>query len=497
MPAREAVIAVDQGTSSTKAVAVDAAGIVLASERVPVGQGHPRPGCVEQDGEELATSVVTALQRTCAALEDRGVRPAAIGLSTQRESALVWDRATGRPVGPMLGWQDRRTAAAARAIAADRAAAQRVQQVTGLPLDPMFSALKVSWLLDAVDPDRSRSRAGALAVGTVDAWLVARLTGEHRIEAGNASRTQVLDVATATWDEDLLDLFRIPAAVLPRVVASDEPTRAVAVPGVPAIRVTGVLGDSHAALYGHGIREPGAVKVTLGTGSSVMGLGDVPAGALARTIAWATGPGGRPVLAFEGNILSAGSTFVWLAGILGVDPGEVVRLGLDAAAASPTTSCVDLVPAVAGLGAPWWDDRAQAVISGFDLGTDRSTLALAAVDALPLQVEDVLAAADAATGRRIGSVHVDGGPASDDRLVQRLADLTGRTVVRPAATGLSALGAAALAGRAAGLWDDLPAGTTATFAPALDPGVAASRRDRWRQAVARARLRPRPSEEDR
>ena len=479
MPALEVVIAVDQGTSSTKAIAVDSAGRIVAEASVPVGQAHPRPGWVEQDADEIADSVVRTLRDVSHGLD---ATPVAIGLSTQRESALVWDRASRRPLGPMLGWQDRRTAPRARGLADLPGVAARVRRVTGLPLDPMFSALKLAWLLDEVDPDRSRSQAGELAVGTVDCWLVARLTGEHRIELGNASRTQLLDVEQGTWDDELLDLFRIPRAVLPRLAASDEPTGPVAAQSVPAVPVTGVLGDSHAALYGHGVREPGAVKVTLGTGSSVMGLGDVPAGALARTIAWATP---EPVLAFEGNILSAGSTLVWLAGVLGMDTAALVQLGLDA-----PDSPIDLVPAVAGLGAPWWDDRAQAVITGFDLGTDRAALARAAVDSIPLQVEDVLVAADAATGTRIDTLHLDGGPAGNDQIAQRLADLTGRTVVRPTAAGLSARGAASLAGAAAGVWVALPAGESTTFIPALPLDVAAERYHRWLDAVARARLTP-------
>ncbi|MDP9830143.1 glycerol kinase [Kineosporia succinea] len=463
------VVAVDQGTSSTKAVAVSVSGEVVADVTVPVGIAHPSPGRVEQDAEELVTSVVTALGR----LGQLDGRVAAVGLSTQRESALVWERSTGKPLGPMLGWQDRRTAGRARALSGE---AGRVRSVTGLPLDPMFSALKIGWLLDEIDPDRRRSRAGELAVGTVDSWLLARLTGEHRIELGNAARTQLLSLDAGDWDAGLLELFGIPEAVLPRLTASDEPTALVDGLGVP---VTGVLGDSHAALYGHGIREAGSVKVTLGTGSSVMGLGDVVPGAMARTIAWAAPD---VALAFEGNILSSGSTLVWLSHVLGLSTGELIALGLD----SPD-SPVDLVPAVAGLGAPWWDPGAQAIITGFDLGTGRSALARAAVDAVVLQIEDVLEAADTATGERVGTVHVDGGPAGNDRLVQHLADLTGRTVVRPAATGLSALGAASLAGARAGLWESLPGGATRTFGPTTTSTIVKARRDRWRGAVERAR----------
>jgi glycerol kinase len=258
------------------------------------------------------------------------------------------------------------------------------------------------------------------------------------------------------------------------------------VPGLqPEARIHAVLGDSHAALYGHGVRDPGAVKVTLGTGSSVMGLSDrpVPGAALARTIAWSDP---QPHHAFEGNILATGATLVWLANLLGVEPADVAAL----AEAVPESS-VDLVPAFAGLGAPWWDGDAQAVLTGFDLGTGPADVARAAVDSIALQVEDVLAAADAVTGTRIGTVHVDGGPAGNDRLVQLLADLSQRRVRRPDVPGLSAVGAAHLAGLVAGVWtaaevlalerraDDLH--------PALAPERAAARRERWHAAVARAR----------
>lgn len=480
------VVAVDQGTSSTKALALDRTGAGVAWSTVPIGQAHPRAGWVEQDPEEIAASAVSAIQEVLGGIADRVV---AVGLSNQRESAVLWERSTGRALGPVLGWQDRRTADEARRLAP---AGERIRAVSGLPLDPMFSALKFGWLLDQVDPDRRRAEAGELVLGTVDAWLVHRLTGDERIEAGNASRTQLLDLDAVDWSDELLRLFRIPRAALPRIAASNEPTSPVR--GIaalaPTVAIRGVLGDSHAALYGHGVREPGAVKVTLGTGASVMGLtdGPVPGPALARTIAWSDA---RPHTAFEGNISAAGATLVWLGGLLGMEPADVVTLGL----AAPE-SAVDLVPAFAGLGAPWWDGDAQAVLTGFDLGTDRAAVARAAVESIALQIEDVLKAADAVTGTRIDTVHADGGPAGNDALVQVLADLTGRTVRRPDVPGLSAVGAAHLAGIGAGLWSAAEAldfdRRADDFVPALPPDQAERRRERWRLAVDRARLSHRP-----
>ena len=476
------VVAVDQGTSSTKAVALDRAGEVLGWASIPVAVRHPAPGRVEQDAEEIAASVIAALTEAVRDVADRVV---AVGLSTQRESAVAWDTATGRALGPMLGWQDRRTAERAQQLGGE---AGRVRRITGLPLDPMFSALKFEWLLDDIDPDRTRSSAGGITLGTLDAFLVRRLTGETRVEVGNASRTQLLDLATLDWSPELLALFRVPAAALPRVVASDVPTDPVigvqALP--PHVRIHAVLGDSHAALYGHGAREAGDVKATLGTGSSVMGL--LPealdlGGALATTVAWAAP---EPRYAFEGNILATGATLVWLAELFGASPSAIAESGLDA-----PPSAIDLVPAFGGLGAPWWDASAGAVLSGFDLGTSRAALARAAVEAIPLQIEDVLAAAESATGIAIEQVLVDGGPAANDRLVQLIADLTGRAVSRPDLSGLSAVGAARLAGIAAGVWTehDVTGGDhpTARFTPSLSDSDLTARRARWHRAVELAR----------
>ncbi|MFF2053482.1 FGGY family carbohydrate kinase [Leifsonia sp. NPDC058194] len=488
---RDVIVAVDQGTSSTKAVAVDRAGTVLGRGSVAIGQDHPLPGWVEQSADEIATSVaVAAAEAARQAAEAHGARVAGVALSTQRESAVVWDRETGEPLGPVLGWQDRRTADAARALGA-AGHGERVRAVCGLPIDPMFSALKFAWLLDAVDPDRRLSGAGRIGVGTVDAWLAQRLTGEFRVEAGNASRTALLDLGALDWSDELLDLFRIPRAALPRVAASDQATEAVrGIDALPAgTRIHAVLGDSHAALFGHGARTPGAVKVTLGTGSSVMGLlagrEQAPAG-LVTTVAWSLD---APSYAFEGNILSTGATLVWLAGLLGSTPEELIALA-GAAGRGEAAHGVDLVPAFAGLGAPWWDEHAQAVLSGFDLGTSRAEVARAAVDSIALQIGDVLDAASSGGDRAGETVLVDGGPAANDVLVQRIADLTGRSVRRPGSAGLSALGAARLGGVSAGIWgDDDFGGDTAAelFRPAADPGWADARRRRWHSALDLAR----------
>lgn len=491
---RDVIVAVDQGTSSTKAVAVDRTGAVLGRGAVAIGQTHPRAGWVEQSAREIAASVVqAATQAAREAVDARGARIAGVALSTQRESAVIWDRTTGEPLGPVLGWQDRRTASAARDLG-DAGHTDRVRAICGLPIDPMFSALKFGWLLDRADPDRRLSAAGRIGVGTVDAWLAHRLAGEFRVEAGNASRTALLDLDTLDWSDELLALFRIPRAALPRVAASDEPTAAlVGLDGLPTgTRIHAVLGDSHAALFGHGVRTPGAVKVTLGTGSSVMGLlpgrSPAPAG-LVTTVAWAVG---GAAYAFEGNILSTGATLVWLAGLLKTTPQELIALAGEAVRGDARRG-VDLVPAFAGLGAPWWDEGARATLSGFDLGTSRADLARAAVESIALQIGDVLDAASTGGDSTGEPILVDGGPAANDVLVQLLADLTSRTVFRPAAAGLSALGAARLGGTAAGLWsdEDFDHGAGAVvFRPSADPHWVDARRRRWHAAVEVARSMP-------
>lgn len=489
------VIAVDQGTSSTKCVAVDQAGVVVAEAKVSIGQTHPGPGQVEQDAGEILNSVSQAIEQVVALVLPAGTDPsciAGIGISSQRESALVWDRATGEPVGPMLGWQDRRTAAVAESMRG-RGVADDVRARSGLPLDPMFSALKISWLLDTVDPDRRRSKAGQLAVGTVDSWLAFKLAGEHRIEAGNASRTQLMNLSAIAWDDTLLDLFAVPAAVLPTIVSSDQASPGLRSGRLAGVPIRAVLGDSHAALYANGIRKPGSIKATYGTGSSVMGLVVDPEtlnDGLVATLAWKTE---APAYAGEGNILSVGSTLVWLANLLASTPGELMEL----AERSGDANSADLVPAFAGLGAPWWDDQAVATLSGIDLGSGQATLAKAAADSIVLQVEDVVACFDEVAGDRTVSraerMLVDGGPTSNSWLMQRQADISQRHVVRRSEVGLSALGAAHMAGVAAGLFHpDQPlaaVGEFDLFEPGLSLSAASDRRSRWQSAVTRSRLR--------
>jgi glycerol kinase len=487
------LLAIDQGTSATKCVLVDDRGRIVAKAAAALGERYPQPGWVEQDAAEIWTSVREAVQACLA--QAGGVRVAAVGLSTQRESALVWDRQTGQAITPVLSWQDQRTVALRDRIAAQADAQAYVLQCSGLPLDPMFSALKLAWLLDGVDPDRSRSRAGRLCAGTVDAYLLHRLGSEAVVEVGNASRTQLLDVRRFDWDDGLLDLFRVPRAAMPRVVPSvgrlaEAGALHSALAGVP---VTGVMADSHAALFAHGARTPGEVKATMGTGSSVMGLtapaAAVPPG-LCLTVAWDAGPG--PVPALEGNIRAAGATLRWVADLFGITSDEAARI----AAQTPSDGVV-LVPGFSGLGAPWWDAHAVGLLSGLTLKTTRHELFAAALESIAHQIADVLAAMDMGGGGIATTrLLVDGGPSRNAHLRQMLAAFIGRPVIHCTDPELSALGVAHLAGLGAGVWsgDDLlhlPRAQQTTDVP--EPTLeAAAQRQRWQRAVERARLRGAP-----
>jgi glycerol kinase len=356
----------------------------------------------------------------------------------------------------------------------------------------MFSALKIQWLLDSVDPDRRLACSGKIAAGTVDSWLMSCLTGAHRIEAGNASRTQLMNLDTLSWDPVLLDLFNVPEQVMPEIVASNHPSDPLSVSGAEGATVCAVLGDSHSALYAHGVRAPGTVKATYGTGSSIMGLLDgatqlPPVSGLVRTLAWHDG---APRYAFEGNILATGATAMWLAQVLETDVAH-----LDALARTVESSDgVNIVPAFAGLGAPWWDEQAEAAITGFNLGTAGAHLARAAFESIALQIEDVLTAAQESTATHIGSVLADGGPTSNTWLMQLQADLSQRTVLRSSIADLSALGVAHLGALQSGLCsvgeiEAFPRDRT-EITPAMTPAEADERKLSWSTAVTRARWSP-------
>ena len=457
--------------------------MVVARGRAGLGEHRPRPGWVEQDATEIWASVRRAVA-DCLDGRDAG-QVAAVGLSSQRESLVLWDRRSGEALSPVVSWQDQRTGGICDRLRS--AEAERlVQERSGLPLDPMFSAAKATWLLDAHDADRARARAGEVCLGTVDSWLLSRLSGDHVIEAGNASRTQLLDVRQAVWDDDLLRLFGVPAPALPRVTPSIGPFPAVRglAPLADGIPLLAIMGDSHAALFAHGAFAPGRVKATYGTGSSVMGLVADPdrlAPGLCLTIAWQID---RPVLAAEGNIRSTGSALAWLARLLDMSVDALADLG-----ARSESDGVVLVPGFNGLGAPWWDRRAVGLLTDLSLGTGRAELARAGLEAIVQQVADVVEAIGAGAGD-VQELRVDGGPSGSDALMRMQADLLGLPVARSRDAELSALGVAHLAGVGASIWSwdeliGLPRPCD-RFDPAHDPAWRGDARRRWRSALARA-----------
>jgi glycerol kinase len=483
------LLAVDQGTSGTKAILVNRAGSIVSHGHAPVSETHPHPGWVEQDPMAIWHSVQRAV---AACMTDQDATAiAAIGLSTQRESIVVWDRLTGAAITPVISWQDQRTAALCDTLR-DPAAERLVRARSGLPLDPMFSAVKASWLLRNHPAAIAAVRDGRAVIGTIDSWLLSRFSNDEPvIEVGNASRTQLLHVAAVDWDTDLLGFFGIPRAVLPRLTRSTGPFPAIR--GLAPLRdgtpVLAVMGDSHSALFAHGAFAPGQIKATYGTGSSVMGLIERPEAlshGLCLTIGWQID---RPAFAAEGNIRATGAALRWMAGILGMSVDAMTELGARSQSRGAT-----LVPGFTGLGAPWWDRDAVGLIANVSLDTTPAELARAAMEAVVHQVADVVAVIGETAGV-IEDLFTDGGPSRNDALMQMQADLLGCTIHRSGAAELSALGAAHMAGLAAGIWSwgalrDLPRPRGKFLPRPVDKDDHAQQRARWKAAVARSRSGP-------
>lgn len=462
------ILAIDQGTGSTKGLLVAANLEVFAQHQVSIDIESPQSGWVQQDANQIWESVARNIDALVEAA--KGNEVVGLAITNQRESAVAWNKVTGEPIGAMLGWQDRRTVD--RLDKFSEAQKSRIREITGLPLDPMFSALKFEWLLDKYDADRSRSRAGEIALGTVDSWLLYKLTGEHRVEIGNASRTQLLDIRTGQWSDELLELFNLPVEALPQLVASDSPSMELKTTKAKGLKVLAVLADSHAALFAHG----SSIKATFGTGSSIMALADEEADGLVRTVAWQQG--NEITTALEGNILSSGATVVWLGELLNATPSELAEL-----ATSAKVTNVNLVPAFGGLGAPWWDADAQGVITGLTLSASRAEWAKAAFESIVLQIEDVIAAVETATGEHIAEVSVDGGPTSNEWLMQLMADYSQRKITKNDIPELSAIGVAKFA-RA-----NIQAKPhTTSYLPKISVDDANARKVSWHEAVTQSRM---------
>jgi glycerol kinase len=486
------LLAIDQGTTSTRAIVFDAALKPVATAQQEFAQLYPAPGRVEHDVEDIWSTTVATVRAAIARAGVAAKTIAAIGIANQRETTIVWERATGRPIHNAIVWQDRRTADACAALR-ERGGEPTIAARTGLVLDPYFSATKIAWLLDHVDGARAAAQAGRLAFGTVDSFLLWRLTGGklHATDATNAARTLLMDIRAGSWDSELCELFGVPETMLAPIHDCAGDFGSTDLFG-SSMRILGVAGDQQAATVGQGCFAPGMVKSTYGTGCFVLlNTGHQPVASKSRlltTIAYQLE--GQRTYALEGAIFVAGAAVQWLRDAL-----KVIATAPDvnalAAAADPAEQ-IYLVPAFVGLGAPWWDAQARGAIYGLTRKSGVAELARAALEAVGYQTRDLLEAmhADWPASGATSVLRVDGGMAASDATMQFLADILALPVDRPAAMETTALGAAYLAGRAAGLCPDL-AGFAATwqrerrFEPQMDAATRERKWAGWRDAVAR------------
>ncbi|HWE60675.1 MAG TPA: glycerol kinase GlpK [Chloroflexota bacterium] len=482
------VLAIDQGTTRTKALIVDQAAHCLHLSSIEVPLRYPQPGWVEQDGEQILAGVVESARR---ALDDAGDTVMALGLANQGETVVIWDRRTGHALGPAISWQDRRTEALCAELRAT-GHGTTITARTGLPLDPYFSATKLRWLLDHVPEARALARHGNLLAGTTDAWLLWHLTGEHRTDHATASRTMLYDPRTGAWDDVVLDLLRIPRAILPAIspTCADYGRARAALLGRD-LPVSASIVDQQAALFGQGCHTPGDVKITYGTGAFLLAntgrrLVSSRHG-LVPTVAWALD--GAHTYALDGGIYVAGAAVQWLRDGLGIlqDPAASATL----ATSVPDSGGVVFVPALTGLAAPYWDSATRGTLFGLTRGSTGAHIARATLEGIAMLTRDVLEAMTQDMGQPISTIKADGGAAANPFLMQTLADLAEvevRVAAQPEAT---ALGVAFLAGLGVGLWRE-PAETAALWREATryqprPRADLAQVRARWQRAVALAR----------
>ena len=446
------ILALDQGTTSSRAIVFDRAGRVKAVAQKEFPQVFPKPAWVEHDADTIWKTQLATAKAAIKKAKLNAANIAAIGITNQRETTLLWDRETGKPIHNAIVWQDRRTAKECDRLRA-AGKAPLIRRKTGLVLDAYFSATKIAWLLKNVKGARAKARAGKLAFGTMDSWLIWKLTGgtTHVTDASNASRTMIYNLRTGGWDAELLKLFKVPRSVLPEVCGSSEVVGETKLFG-KAIPIAGIAGDQQAALFGQCCTRPGMVKNTYGTGCfMLMQTGTKPIASknnLLSTVAWRIG--GQTEFALEGSIFIAGAVVQWLRDGLNFfkSAAEIEKL----AASVKDNGGVYLVPAFAGLGAPHWDQHARGILCGLTRGATKAHIARAAVEGIAFQVRDVLTAMEADAGIRLKELRVDGGASANNLLMQFQSDLLNVPVVRPRVTETTALGAAYLAGLAVGFW---------------------------------------------
>ncbi len=489
----KAILALDQGTTSCRTILFDRHGRTLAVSQREFTQFFPQPGWVEHDADEI-----WRVQRETAAqaLARANLTPADIGaiaITNQRETTVLWDRATGKPIAPAIVWQDRRTAAACAKLVAD-GKAETIRNKTGLIVDAYFSGTKLQWLLDHIPGARQRAQAGELAFGTIDSWLIWQLTAGkvHATDASNASRTMLCNIHSVDWDEELLSWLDIPRSVLPQIVSSSGVVGHTACEGLPpGIAIAGIAGDQQAALFGQACHRPGMAKNTYGTGCfMLMNTGSTPVisqNRLLTTVAWRIA--GQTSYALEGSVFSAGAAIQWLRDGLGIIAKSSDTESLAETVAD--TGGVHLVPAFAGLGAPYWDPEARGLICGLTRGSTRAHIVRAALESIAFQSAELAAAMARDAGLALSDLRVDGGASVNNFLMQFQADLLRIPVTRPTVTETTALGAAYLAGLAVGLWKDTAEigqlwEKDRTFTPAMSEDEAARHMHDWQGAVRRA-----------
>jgi glycerol kinase len=488
------ILALDQGTTSSRAILFDRDGAIKGVAQREFRQIFPQPGWVEHDPMEIWTSQAGVAVEVLASAGVRATDVAAIGITNQRETTVIWDRKTGQPIANAIVWQDRRTADICDRLKA-QGAEPLLRERTGLVIDAYFSGTKLAWMLDNVAGARARAEAGELAFGTIDSWLLWKLTDGrlHVTDASNASRTLLFNIHTLQWDDELLRVLRVPPSVLPHVANSSEVYGEVTTAlGLAGVKLGGIAGDQQAALFGQMCTSPGMTKNTYGTGCFMLQntgtKAPVSKHKLLTTVAWTRD--GVAEYALEGSVFIGGAVVQWLRDGLGIirSSSDVEALALSV----PDNGDVYLVPAFAGLGAPHWDPYARGTIVGLTRGATAGHIARAAVESIAFQSADLLDAMQADAGTRVAELRVDGGAARNDLLMQFQSDLIGAPVVRPQITETTALGAAYLAGLAVGFWksgDEIASQWRADrrFEPMMAAAKARALRERWTEALDRAR----------
>ena len=484
------ILAIDQGTTSSRTIIFDQSGGIVAMAQQEFTQIFPQPGWVEHDPEEIWATQQTTMKQALAEAKLTAKDIAAIGITNQRETVVVWNRETGKPICNAIVWQDRRTADFCDQLKS-RGLEKTIQEKTGLVIDAYFSGTKVKWILDNVEGARELANGGKLCFGTIDSWLLWKLTsGEvHLTDVSNASRTMLCDIATCQWDSELQEILEVPASMLPEIRSNSEVyCHTTALDGQTPVPVAGIAGDQQAALFGQLCTQPGMVKNTYGTGCFMLmntGQEMTPSkNNLLTTVAWQLD--GVTSYALEGSVFIAGAVVQWLRDGLGIieTSAEVEELAKQV----ETTDGVYVVPAFAGLGAPYWNQHARGVITGLTRGSNRSHIARAAIESIAYQTMDVLTAMKADSGISIKQLRVDGGATQNDLLMQFQSDLLDTEVVRPTITETTALGAAYLAGLAVGFWPSIDAlqdqwQVQKTFSPAFEQADRDRMTQGWQEAI--------------